>query len=71
MTDVAKQLDEALVAGLQGAMPTVETVGDIPYLEWVILETLRLYPPIYVTIREADEVDQFADRGRSPQGPAW
>jgi cytochrome P450 len=59
---VAARLQAALTEKLSGAAPTAEAVQDIPYLEWVILETMRLYPPVYVTIRETDTADQFAGR---------
>jgi cytochrome P450 len=34
---------------------TVEDTERMPFTEQVISETLRLYPPVYLTIREADE----------------
>ena len=33
----------------------------MPYTQQVISETLRLYPPVYVTLREADADDEFGD----------
>lgn len=45
---------------LQGADPTPDTVRQLPYLESVILETLRLRPPAYIVGRCAAEDDNLA-----------
>ena len=39
--------------------PSVATIGDLPYLEAVVLETLRLRPPAYIVGRCASRDVQF------------
>ncbi len=35
--------------------PTLDDLDSMPYVDQVIQETMRLYPPVYLTIREADK----------------
>jgi cytochrome P450 len=49
-----KLLDE-LSTVLVGRAPTVEDLAHLPYLKMVINETLRLYPPAWVLLRQASE----------------
>ena len=41
-------------------IPTLEDLETLPYLDAVFKESLRLYPPAYLTTREAEE-DFFLD----------
>ncbi len=41
--------------------PTLEDIEHMPYMEMVIQEALRLYPPVYVTVRENLEDDSWQD----------
>jgi len=38
---------------LGGRTPTAEDAGRLTYTEWVVLESMRLYPPVYLIGREA------------------
>ncbi len=40
--------------------PTVADLGELEFLEQIVLETMRLYPPAYVIYRQAEEVDELA-----------
>jgi cytochrome P450 len=57
--DVLAKIRQEIDAVLDGQTPTLDHLPQMPYTERVILETLRLYPPVYVTLREADEPDAF------------
>lgn len=50
------EIDEVL--GDQPA--TLDDIEKMPYTHLVIQETLRYYPSIYVTLREAEEADELA-----------
>ena len=48
--------------------PSVETIGGLPYLEAVILETLRLRPPAYIVGRCASRDVQLTTGRRIAGG---
>ena len=54
-------------AALAGSAPTASHLGQLPVLDRVIKETLRLYPPIHVSNRLAARDLEFAGR-RIPAG---
>ncbi len=57
--EVARRVDEELARELEGSPPTVEALERLVYLEQVILETLRLYPPAYMLTREVASEDRI------------
>jgi cytochrome P450 len=60
---VVAELDEVL----GGRLPTAADVKQLPYLDRVVKESMRLYPPAWTTGREA--MDEFELRGvRIPKG---
>ncbi|GLV60739.1 cytochrome P450 [Dictyobacter sp. S3.2.2.5] len=48
-------LCQELTSQLQGQAPSLTDLSRIPYTEWTINETLRLYPPAYLIGRRARE----------------
>jgi cytochrome P450 len=53
------QAQEEVDSVFHGQMPTHELMGSLVYLEQVINETLRLYPPIHVSNRRVLEDLEF------------
>jgi cytochrome P450 len=51
--DVRRQLEAELDDELDGRIPTADDLPRLPYTAAVVNEVLRLYPPAYVTGREA------------------
>ncbi|GAA0668213.1 cytochrome P450 [Natronoarchaeum mannanilyticum] len=52
---------------LGGRTPTVSDLDELTYTEQVVEETMRIYPPVYDIIREADEDVEMAGY-RIPEG---
>jgi cytochrome P450 len=52
--DAMNRASQEVAAALQGKPPTIEALSKLPYLEMVIKESLRLYPPIHVGNRQAN-----------------
>lgn len=55
--------------------PGMEHVRELDYLEWVIQEAMRLYPPVYVMFREPTEDVTLSDypieSGQTLMLPQW
>ena len=56
---VRRRLEKEVDDSLDGEMPTVESVRHLEYLEQVIDETLRMYPPAWTVDREPIEDDEI------------
>lgn len=56
---VENRLVDELDSVLGGDAPTVEDLPDLEYTEQVITEALRLYPPVYMLVREPIEDDEI------------
>lgn len=52
-------MEEELQTVLQNRLPTLDDCLHLPITKAIFLETLRLYPAIWVTPRTSIEVDQF------------
>ena len=57
--DVMDRVSAEIETVLGNRLPTLDDLDKLTTITHVIQETLRLYPPVYVTIREADEEDNF------------
>jgi cytochrome P450 len=53
------ELDEVLGAGGDHRTPTMEDLPRLPYTKLVVDETLRLYPPAWITNRQAIAEDEI------------
>ena len=58
--EVAHRLQRELDAVLAGRAPTFRDLERLPYLEQVLSEAMRLYPPAYVIARVAADETQVA-----------
>ncbi|MFC6955168.1 cytochrome P450 [Halorubellus litoreus] len=72
--ELQRELDDAL-ADAPGGRPTADAVADLPYLDAVVDETTRLYPPAYNLFREAKrdvDVGPFeVPAGTTVTTPQW
>lgn len=57
--DIEKRVLAEIDIVLNGRCPTLDDLEQMPYTHCVLLETLRLYPSVYVTLREAESVDEL------------
>jgi cytochrome P450 len=55
------ELDEVLGAGGDRRVPALEDLQGLPYTKLVVDETLRLYPPAWITNRQAIADDEILD----------
>ncbi|WP_435178271.1 cytochrome P450 [Halorussus sp. AFM4] len=65
--DVERKLVADLDEELGGEPPTVADLDDLPYLERVVTESMRLYPPVPGIVREPVADDRVGDY-RIPAG---
>lgn len=56
---VARRLQHELEHELAGELPTVASLAQLPYLEQVIQETMRLYPAAFMLPREVVSEDRI------------
>lgn len=46
---------------LDGRLPTLDDLDQMPFTHQLIQETLRVYPTVYLTLREAEEDDMLGE----------
>ncbi len=54
-SDLQERLAAEIHQALGARLPTADDHPRLPYAEWVVLETLRLYPPSWISGRELTE----------------
>lgn len=59
MPEVETRVRAEVEGVLQGRVPTMADLPHMPYTRQVLEEVLRLYPSVYVTLREAEKADSF------------
>lgn len=73
--EVESRLTKELADVLQGRTPTVADLPRLTYLQWVVQESMRLYPPAWAVGREAVEDCQIGGyhvpRGTQIWLPQW
>ena len=57
--EVMQRLMADVDAVLGGRRPTAEDLPNLPYVQQVLFETLRLYPPIYASVRKVLADDEI------------
>ena len=53
--EVREKLLNEMHTILNGRTPTIEDMANMPYLDWVLSESMRLYPPAWIQGRSATE----------------
>jgi len=73
--EVEQRVHEELDEVVGDDRPGMEHVRELEYLEWVIQESMRLYPPVYVMFREPTEDVTLSgypiDSGQTLMLPQW
>jgi cytochrome P450 len=59
---VERTLHAELASALSGSAPTMDDLARMPYTAMVVDETLRLYPPSWISTRRAIHADAIAGR---------
>jgi cytochrome P450 len=59
--EVEAKLHQELDRVLAGKAPTLAALGNLPYTDWVIKESMRVYPPAWIVGREAIEDVQIGE----------
>lgn len=59
--DIEARMRQEVKTVLNGRLPTLDDIEQMPYTYMVIQETLRFYPTVYLTLREAETDDTLGD----------
>jgi cytochrome P450 len=57
--EIEQKLWDEVDGVLNGRLSTLADIDNMPYTHQLIQETLRYYPSVYLTLREAEEDDEF------------
>jgi cytochrome P450 len=73
--EVEQKVHEELEAVIGDERPGMDHVRELDYLEWVIQEAMRLYPPVYTMFREPTEDVELSgyamEQGTTLMVPQW
>ena len=73
--EVEQEVHEELEAVIGDERPGMDHVRELDYLEWVIQEAMRLYPPVYTMFREPTEDVELSgyamEQGTTLMVPQW
>lgn len=64
--EVEEKLHQEIQTVLQGRSPTAEDATHLKYANWIIKESMRLYPPAWGTSRQVIETVQLGDYTLEP-----
>jgi len=65
--DVEAQLHTELERVLRGRAPTIADLPNLPYTEQIVVEALRLYPPVWGIFRDCAQADEIAGYPIAPK----
>lgn len=64
--DVARRLRAELDAVLGDRSPTIDDLPQLSFTEWVVKESMRLYPPVWIIERQALGTDEIGPWSYGP-----
>ena len=65
--DVEEKLHDELDSVLAGRTPTIEDLPNLPYSEQIVVEAMRLYPPVWGIFRDCTQADEIGGYPIAPK----
>ena len=73
--EIAEKLAAEVKTVLKGRSPTLSDLAQLPYTEWIVLETMRLYPPVWLlgraVVKDCEIGGYELKRGLTVLTSAW